>query len=137
MRPVTKTFEENVKDFLDGAYAHIDVDYGDKKSVQKSNNGIKKYRKAAMRIGTNYPDRVDEFAELLKHQNIEIAYRAAISMFEFMDPNDDQTKLGFNLLFDVLYKADNATRMGLNWWLDQYFGEHPEHKQFDERDNNG
>ena len=133
MRPVTKTFEENVKDFLDGAYAHIDVDYGDKKSVQKSNNGIKKYRKAAMRIGTNYPDRVDEFAELLKHPDIQIAYRAAISMFEFMDPNEDQVEQGFSVLFDVLYKVDGATEMGLNWWLDRYFEKHPEHLYYDRR----
>lgn len=116
-----KTYDQYVKLFISGVMDTINIDYGDKASVRKNNRGVDRYRKAAKDIGTFYPDRIEEFSELLLHDEAKIRICCAVCLVELMGCSADIKNQAVDHIKQHRKTCDGtAEAMGWDWWLKEY-----------------
>ncbi len=115
-----KMYDQYLEIFIRGVMDTINIDYGDKASARKNNRGVDRYRKAAKDIGTFYPDRIEEFSELLLHDEAKIRICCAVCLVELMGCSVDIKNQAVDHIEQYRKTCDGAEAMGWDWWLKKY-----------------
>ena len=102
-----------------GVRAHIDIEYDKPASVRKANRGTDKYRKAAQNIGLLFPEKIENFADLMNHKEEEIRVCAAVSIVELMPHSKNQLDRAKSVILDRMNHCQPAEIMGWEWWMKQ------------------
>ena len=112
-----KSYEYFLERWHEGVEMQRTVDYGDPKSVRRSNRGSDVFRKAAKDIGDGYPERVKEFAELMGSEDEHIRLYAAISVAEHMPHTLAQLTVIKAIITEHMKTCWDHEIMGWTWWL--------------------
>ena len=113
--------EDLINRFINGIEKTKNIDYADKNSVKRNNQGVDEYRKAAKQFSELYPEQIEDFAILLKSDDIKTRQCAAICMVELMNCSVEQRSRAFDVVKEY-YKlhADSIERMMIKEWLKEH-----------------
>ena len=116
-----RSFEEYIEDFLEGVAATVNVDYGRRESVKKSNKGVELYRKSAALIDEHYPERLCEFAGLMESDLPKVGLCCAVSLLELTEHyGDEEEAKALDIITRTMEKCDGAEKYGWSMWLQKY-----------------
>lgn len=114
------SFEELVNEYLECIRITSIIDYGDKSSVRKNNKAVDRMIKISKYISVNYHSRIEDFAELLQREDMDIDLWVAHHILENMDyPPELEDKA-----LDVIIKSsneDSVEGLGNRMWLETWF----------------
>jgi hypothetical protein len=115
-----KSYEESIRDFLQGVKMTESIDYMDKKSIEKNNTGVYMYRKNAEYIINFYPDKINDFLNFLNHKSENVRVCCAVCVIEFMQVDEIREAIIKNILQNYIEKLCLAEKMGWHIWLEKY-----------------
>ena len=120
MPATIKSYRYYYQRFLLGVSYTQNIDYGDKKAVNKNNYGVKMYRKAASMIGKLYPDRVADFAVLLENDDYDIRVASAVSILSLMNTEDVYKEKALKIIRKLAFKGSSFEKMVWTTWLEDH-----------------
>ena len=112
-----KTFEEYMEQFLKGVADTVCVDYSTPASVKKANRGVDLYRKTAALIDKHYPNRLDDFANLMYSDLPKVRICCAVSVLELTHYTEEQELAALAIIKDTMKQSDAAEKFGWEIWL--------------------
>lgn len=115
-----ETYECLITKFLSGVKMTQNVNYLNKKSIRRNNQGITQYREAAKQIAELYPDRIAEFALFLFSDDNDVKRCCAVCMLELMHCSEEYNSQALRVI-EVHMKTttDPAEKRGFAIWLDR------------------
>lgn len=120
MPATIKSYRYYYQRFLLGVSYTQNIDYGDKKAVNKNNYGVKMYRKAASMIGKYYPDRVADFSDLLENDDYDIRVASAVSILSLMNAEDVYKEKALKIIRELAFKGSSFEKMVWTTWLEDH-----------------
>lgn len=115
-----KTFEYYIDQFIDGVSATVDVDYLERKSIQRNNNGVDQYRKAARNIDKYYLEYIEEFSQLLYSPLPRVNICCAVCLLELMHYNNKQESEAMNVIRKEMENMSSAEKLGWKDWIERW-----------------
>ena len=110
-------YEKQLQKFISGVECTINVNYDDKASVRKNNKGVDQYRKAAIFINEQLPDRKEDFAELLNHPLNEVKVCCALCIIELMDYSENWRQQALEVIKNDYPNHPMFEKSMINIWL--------------------
>ena len=114
------TFESLKNDFISCIIKRRDVDYGDRASVRRYNYLAQKSWKDGVKINEVYPDRINDFAELLHHPDWDVKVACAHSLIVQMNCSETIKMEAVNTIKQYLTIAEPHEVLGWNWNLKRW-----------------
>lgn len=118
-----KSYIQYVETWRDAVLASRNPDYGNMASVRKANRAVDKYRKNAERIGAEYPDKIEDFASLMKDADEEIRVIAAVCLVELMPHTKSHLDQAREIILERMSIAPEYEKMGWQWWLENFYSD--------------
>ena len=115
-----KSFEEYIEQFLNGVADTVDVDYSNPTSVKKNNKGVELYRKTAALIDNHYPERLNDFANLMQSGLPKVSICCAVSVLELTHYTKEQELIALEIIKDTMKKSDAAEKFGWSVWMENW-----------------
>ena len=115
-----KPYEYYYRRFLQGFSNTKDIDYRDKKSVRKNNQGVDMYRNAAASIGKYYPEKIPEFAIMLEDDDQDLRIVCAVSILELMEADQSLSEKALNIIRDLAVNGSSFERNVWSVWIKRY-----------------
>ena len=115
-----KSYEYYFQRFLLGVSYTKNIDYGDPKAVRRNNNGVNMYRKAAVAIAENYPDRIGEFSELIKNDDQDIRTACAISLLTLMNARPVHKEAALLVIRNLASSGTSLEKTAWTMWLEKW-----------------
>lgn len=114
------SFEQLLEQFIDGVEKTMNIDYAKASSVRRNNRGVDQYRKAAKDIDELYPERLDEFAQLLNAPSLKIRICCAVCLAGLTRcRRETYDKAIFTV--EEYVKSDECTeKLGFGVWLSEH-----------------
>ena len=99
----------------------ISIQYDSPSSVRKNNRAVDRFRKIATRIGEQYPDMIESFAEFLKDDNETIRVAAAVCLVSLMPHTLNQLSRSKTVINEHImhFLSVPETDIGWQWFLSQ------------------
>ena len=114
------SYETLYKRFIAGVDKTRTIDYLDRASIRRNNAGVDQYRKAAKQIGELYPERIDDFAILLKSDDKKLRKCCAICMVDLMNLSDEQYDRAYSTAYEIyLSCTDRIEIIHTEYWLEK------------------
>ena len=115
------SYDHLIKCFIEGVEKTKNVDYLDKYSIKRNNEGVDEYRKAAIQISEFYPENVSQFSSLLNSDDVKIRVCCAICMIELMTCSNEQRLRAYSAVYEFYNEhADSAEKMMIDVWLEKH-----------------
>jgi len=108
-----KKFEYYYDQFLRGVLLTRNVEYGNRKDIQRNNRGVRNYRNAARCIGKFFPDKISTFAMLLDDEQKDIREASAVSVLTLMDADKPAREKALAIIRDL---AENGSPLEIAAW---------------------
>ena len=115
-----RSFDYYVNRFMEGVSYTKNIDYGDRRSVSKNNQGVDMYRKAAKSIGKYYPEKTDMFARILDSADKDERETCAYCIIEFMNPDKQTREHCLRIIKEKAMYGDSVDRTLVKYWLTQH-----------------
>ena len=115
-----KSYKYYYQSFLLGVSYTQNVDYGDKKAVNKNNYGVKMYRKVAAMIGQYYPEKVTEFADLIESPDQDLRVACAVCILSLMNTDTVCKERALKLIQEMAYCGSSFEKLVWTKWLNDH-----------------
>lgn len=116
-----KTYNQLVKYFFVGVDKTRYVDYSNKISVRKNNQGVLQYRNAAKNISEYFPEKIADFSNLLFNEDSKVRICCAVCLVELMACSKKQHELAINTVKNYIQTtSDPAEKMGFSIWIENH-----------------
>ena len=115
-----KTFEEYIEQFLKGVSDTVCIDYSSFASIMRNNKGVDLYRKAAVLIDKYYPDRLNDFANLMQNNLPKVNVCCAVSVLELTHYTKEQEIIALKIIKDTMKKSNDAEKFAWSLWLENW-----------------
>ena len=103
-------------------------DYGDSKKVTRNNLAAKKMRAIATLIQNDYPEKKNEFMQLLNNSSSRINVWVAHHMLEVMDYDTDSQRMALDII-ELEANGQGTMALGNRVWLNDWYSKNPHTKR--------
>jgi len=114
------SFDRLLERFINGVEKTVNVDYAKAGSVRRNNRGVDQYRKAAKEIDELYPERLDEFAQLLNDPSLRIRICCAVCLVDLTRCSSETYEKAILTVEEYVKSDDCTSKLGFGVWLSEH-----------------
>ncbi|NIK80454.1 galactokinase [Paenibacillus castaneae] len=116
---MNKSFDNQIDTYKECAKIHFEIDYSNKKSVKRANKAVVEMIRIAQRINIDFPQKMDEFSELLNEKKYRLDIWVAHHLLERMNYTKDMEEKAIAVIEEYA-KEDSADGLGNRMWLSEW-----------------
>ena len=116
-----KTYNQLVQCFFAGVDKTRYVDYSNRISVRMNNQGVLQYRNAAKNISEYFPEKIEDFSNLLFNEDAKIRICCAVCLVELMSCSKKQRELAINTVKNYIQTTSAPSeKRGFSIWMENH-----------------
>lgn len=117
---IINTFDELIIEYKNCIRVTSTTNYDDKNSIKKSNTAVKKMIEISKLIDSSYSSRINDFAELLKCNDIKTDLWVAHHILENINYTRELEQKALDIIIKYL-KENSVDGLGNSIWLKEWY----------------